>query len=282
MRARIATAVTLLAVAACSRPTPVPTPPGSPTPIQPATPSVTPGQPDPKQPDPKPKPKDETPAEDPNQPKPYARFTFENDEDANLGTGKVLLLRRNAPVKDGAAVLNGVYPLGPDEDKASVLTVRTPQLVYDGFTVGIRFRADEFPPDRFRNNAILVAGRAYRWFALSRTEAGTLVVELNQGRPAFEVKTPPIDAGKWTTVACSVDRPRRKIVVFVNGKKVLEDKLPADFSWAVEESEEREADKVWMFVNFSTGKTFKGAVGGFVFYDTPLTAEQMAKIPLKP
>src|SRR5262245_11316729 len=102
MRVRIAPAA-LLDVEACSR---QPAPTTAPTP---APPTVFPPDPvDSSIPPPRLKP--ETPrGGDTNQPQPYARFTFDDDEDENLGAGKATLLRRNAPVRDGAMYLNGIY-----------------------------------------------------------------------------------------------------------------------------------------------------------------------------
>lgn len=275
MRVRIAP-VALLALASCSRPAP-------PTPEPPTPPVVvTPAPADSSIPPPRVKPAmlrsgDKNPSE------PCARFTFEDAEDENLGTGKAKLLRRNAPIRDGVMHLNGIYPISKEGDSASFAQVRTPSLVYDGFAVAVRFKADEFAKvHESVTNPVLVAGPDYRWFILSRNSAGKLVVELNQGKTSFVAESVRLEAGKWTVVACSVDLPRRKVLVFANGEKALEAQLPADFAWKVAEGDSRESDKVWLFINFSNGQAFKGSVGGLLVYDTALNADQMAKIPLKP
>lgn len=278
MRVRVAPAA-LLALAACSRPAPPEPPPApavvvTPGPAAPADASIPP---------PREKP-GAARVEDTNQPRPYARFTFEDDEDENLGAGKATLLRRHAPVCSGAVHLNGVYPLGAKDTPASVVTVRTRDLVYDGFTVAVRFRADGFAPPRHpsQHHPVVVAGQAYRWFALSRNAAGNLVVELNQGRPSFEVKAAPVEAGRWAALACSVDVPRRRVLVFADGRKALDAKLPPDFEWKVAAGDAREADKVWLFVNYANGLTFRGEVDELLIYDTALNADQLARVPLRP
>src|SRR5262249_53539899 len=44
-----------------------------------------------------------------------------------------------------------------------------------------------------------------------------------------EVEGAALEAGKWTVVACSVDVPGRKVIVFLNGKQVADVDLPKDF-----------------------------------------------------
>ena len=219
------------------------------------------------------------PADDPDLPRPHAHFKFDGN-DKNRGAGEVKLALRNAETRDKALVLNGLYPFGPDVEKASDVRIATPKLEYEAFTVALRFKAAEFA--KKKNTPLLVGGPGYRWFAIERNEAGNLELGLNNGRDTFEARNTPVPADEWTVVACSVFTFRKKAVVTVNGKKAVEFALPKDFTWAVASTTAKDTEKVWLFTNFSTGCTFKGLVSELLIYDESLTPDQLAKIPLKP
>jgi serine/threonine protein kinase len=209
-------------------------------------------------------------------PKPYAHFKFDGT-DKNIGAGETNTLLKNTEFKDGALVVNGLYPLGPEERVASDAQIGTPNVSYGAFTVAVRFNADAFGP----RSPVLVGGISGRWFALSRSPDGALLIALNNGDLQFVAPNAPIAARRWHVVACSVSVKDKKVIAFVDGTKAGEFDLPNDFAFRIATSEFKDTDKLWTTVNYSYGSTFKGRIDEFLVYDAALTADQLAKVPLK-
>ena len=209
-------------------------------------------------------------------PKPYAHFKFDGT-DKNTGIGETSTVLKNTEFQDNALVVSGKYALGATETPD--VQIGTPNVSYGAFSVAVRFSADEFAPTPV---PILVGGISWRWFALSRSAAGTLTVALNNADLQFAAPSAPLAARRWTVVACSVSVKDKKVIAFVDGAKVGEFDLPADFAFRVATSAQRDADKVWTTVNCANGSAFKGRIDELLVYDTALTAEQLAKVPLKP
>jgi hypothetical protein len=216
-------------------------------------------------------------ADDP--PKPHVRLKFDGN-DKNEGTGKAKVTLKNTTFKDKALVVNGIYPFGEkDPEKASDVQIATPKMSYDAFSVAVRFKADEFGD---RGNPVIVGGPDYRWFHVGANGAGNLSVRLNGGDQVFEAKDTKLPTGKWVVVACSVSVKDKKVIVFVDGKKADEFALPDGFAFSVATSDAKDRDKLWTTINYSNSGTFKGQIDEFIIYDTALSAEQLAKVPLKP
>jgi len=214
-------------------------------------------------------------------PKPHVLYTFDGDK-SNRGLGDAQLRILNAPLNSGFISLNGQYPQG--SDTASDVTVTTPDIGYSGFTVAVRFKADQFAKPREGTDGvspILVAGPGYRWFEIGRNSDGCVEVTFNNNRERIATRV-EIAAEKWSVVICSVDALIGRMTVSVNGGNPERFDLPRKFAFEVAATDQRDIDKVWGFVNYSNGLTYKGQVGGFLIYDTALTAEQITKIPLKP
>jgi hypothetical protein len=156
---------------------------------------------------------------------------------------------------------------------------RTPKLNYSAFTVALRFKAEEF--DRTKRN-LLTGGTSHRWFGLPRSDAGNLTVTMNNQRFSQEVRGAALSAGKWTLVACSVDLPGRKVVAYLNGKKVGDIDLSAGFKLDVVTSRVKEADKEWSFTNYSNGTVLHGLVDELIIYGKALGDRELAVVPLRP
>lgn len=205
-----------------------------------------------------------------------AHFRFNGDgKDANPDNPEFEL--KNTAFRDNALYLNGIYELGKSKDGYRA-ACKTSKLDYNTFTVALRFKAEEFGADK---RTLLMAGPSHRWFGLERSAAGKLTVNLNNGHQ-FEINDAALEAGKWTVVACGVDLPNRKVVVYLNGKLVATNELPKDFQLGVIDSKAKDNEKAWTFANYGSGSTFHGLVDELIIYGKMLSAEEFAKIPLRP
>jgi len=215
-------------------------------------------------------------ADDEAQPLPIAHFRF-NGNAKNDSKQSAEFELKNTVFNASALYLNGQYEFG-DAENGYRAVCKTPMFAYAAFTVALRFKAEEFAQGKTN---IFVGGTSYRWFAINRAESGNLTITLNNQSIVYEVKNAPIDAGKWTVVACGVDLPARRIVAYVNGKKAAEFELPKDFKLEVVGSAAEESDKNWSFTNYSNGNVFHGFVDELIVHNRTLTDDEFIKIPLK-
>ncbi len=118
-------------------------------------------------------------------------------------------------------------------------------------------------------------------FGLSRSEAGNLVVSFNNNSWRQEIKGASLETDKWTVVACSVDIPRRKVLIRLNARKVDEIELPRGFVLWTADSTLKDSDKIWSFSNLGNGNVFHGLVDEFLIYESALNAEALAEVPLR-
>jgi hypothetical protein len=214
--------------------------------------------------------------DDKPEPGSLAHFRFNGDaKDANPGNPDFQL--RNTTFKDNALYLNGIHFLDRSKEGYRALC-RTPGLDYKTFTVTLRFKADEFGPQK---STLLMGGTSYRWYGLQRSADGNLTIILNNHR-RHEIKDAAIEPGKWNVVACGVDVPNRKLVVYLNAKRVAGMNLSKSFQFDVTQTEAKERDKVWTFTNFGSASVFHGLVDELIIYGKMLSAEEFAKIPLRP
>jgi hypothetical protein len=204
---------------------------------------------------------------------PLAQFRFDGDgKDATKANPAAEL--KNTSFKDNALHLNGKYEYcEPDAGYRAIC--KTPKLNLNNFAVAIRFKAEEFGPDRTN---LLTGGTACRWFGMNRSDAGNLTITLNNQSFAHEIKGAAIEKGKWTVVACGVDISVRKVVVYVNGKEVASIDLPEGFKFEVIDSAFKDEDKHWSFSNYSNGNTFHGLVDELDVYGRMLSPEEFAQV----
>ncbi len=202
-----------------------------------------------------------------------ARFRF-NGNAKNEGQGEAKFELQNTQFKDNALFLNGKYEFGGDKDGYRAVC-STPKIDYTTFTVALRLKAKGFN----LGTNLLTGGTNYRWFGMHRSNAGNLVVTLNNQAFAHEIKGATLDEGKWLVVACGVDIPKRKIIACLNGKKVAHIDLPKEFELEIVKAQ-LGGDKVWSFTNYSNGNVFHGLVDELLIYDRTLNVEELEKLPL--
>ena len=97
-----------------------------------------------------------------------------------------------------------------------------------------------------------------------------------------EIKGVKLEKDKWTVIACGVDVPTKKAVVYLNGKEVAAIDLPKNFGFDIFGSVYEEFNRIWSFTDEGTGNVFHGLVNEVIIYNRMLTADEFAKIPLKP
>jgi Concanavalin A-like lectin/glucanases superfamily len=225
------------------------------------------------------------------QPEALAHFRFDGNA-KNEGTGEAAFDLQRTEFRENALYLNGLYehfqPPGPNTTLRGFRAIcRTPAFSYESFAVAFRFKAEDFAqrksesfmPGKYN---LLTGGTAYRWFGLELSAAGNLVVTLNNHSYKHEVEGATLEKGKWTVVACSVDVPKRKLIVFLNGKKVAAKELPERFEIDVAKSPEKDKDKGWTFTDYGNGNVFHGLVDELLIYGRSLSEEELEKIPLRP
>jgi hypothetical protein len=206
-----------------------------------------------------------------------AHFRFDgNARDEVAGNPDFEL--KNARFQGNALALNGKYD-GTDRAAGFRAVCRTPKLDYRAFAVALRFKFDGFGPVQ---NNLFTGGTSYRWFGMHRPADGHLVVTLNNHNHADDVFRATIDVGRWHVVACGVDVPGRKVVVWFDGKKAGDFTLPKDFKLDVIGSDGDERDRVWTFTNYGNGTAFPGLVDELIVYGGVPTAAEFAAVPLRP
>ncbi len=170
--------------------------------------------------------------------------------------------------------INGVYEDGPRSGGFRAVCY-TPAFKRSVFTTVLRFKLEEFGQ---RRNNLFTGGRSYRWFGLHRSEAGNLVVTLNNRAYSHEIKGAVVDKNKWAQIACSVNIPAHNILVFLNARRVADIHLPEMFK--LEVGNAQDADNNWTFTDYSLGDVFEGWVSELRLYSRSLSAKELAGIQL--
>jgi hypothetical protein len=207
-------------------------------------------------------------------PRTVAHFRFNgNAKDKSKGNAQFELT--NTEFKENALYLNGIYEQSFQKN-AYRAVCKTPKLNYASFTVALKFKAIDFAPGKSN----LITGGIARQFGMHRSQAGNLTVTLNNQEISYEIKSATLVKGKWTVVACGFDLPSRKVIVYLEGKKVAEIDLPKDFRLqAVKLGVTKEAP-VWSFADYGDGNAFHGLVEELIIYERLLSADEFGKIPL--
>jgi len=198
-----------------------------------------------------------------------ARFRFRgNTEDESQSGSASQFQQTGAQITKDGLYLNGVY-------YSYHAIAQTPKLNYDAFTVVLGFDAHSF--EQGRSN-LVTGGRSHRWFGLHRSGAGNLTVTFNNQRFSREIVGAALQPGRPTVVACGVDLPNKKVLVYLDGAKVGEIDLPDHFQLEVVDSDAKERDKVWSFANYSNAQAFHGLVTELTIYNRILSTEELEKI----
>lgn len=201
-----------------------------------------------------------------------AHYTFDRDGSDRSGTSPDFDLR-NVEFMDSALYLDGSYEY--DRDGTGNRTIgRTPSIGFETFSIVIRFKLAT-PRQGARMPNLITGGTSGRWFGIrfSGTEGDKLIVYFNNGSHAQRIEGTRIRPNEWTVVACTVDIPNRRVVVYRDGNVVGTVTLPSDFVY-----DARGNDKEWSFTNYSNGTGYHGWIDDLVVYGTVLTAREVAQL----
>jgi hypothetical protein len=212
-----------------------------------------------------------------------AHFPFNGNAKDDIGLNPDFELK-NTRFVDGTIYLNGQYrnlnddahgPVGPGYRAIG----RVSKLDYRTFSVILRFKL-ETPPEGAGQPNLLAGGIYYRWFGLrfSRADGGKIIVYFDNGDFAARVEGSLVRPEVWTVVACTVDLPKRRVIVYQDGKNVGTIELPPDFVLDVLNADPKYADKAWSFTNYANANVFRGWVDDFALYGTVLSDDDIARL----
>lgn len=209
--------------------------------------------------------------------RPYAQFRFDGNA-KNEGTGEAEFRLTNTKYTDNALELNGKYapPSQVKQNGAYLAILEAPKMNYEQFSVAIRFKAEEF--DEGKSHLFSGGAGTGRWFGLSRSANGNLVVMTNTGEFNKEIKGASLEKGKWTVVACSVDVPGQRVILALNGKKVAVIDFPKDTPLKIDLGDG--SANILTFTDYSTADVFHGLVDELRLYDRALSENELEELSM--
>lgn len=185
---------------------------------------------------------------------------------------------RNTEFREKALYLNGVYEFALGGGYRAVC--KTPGLDYSAFTVAVRLKMIDLSQRGTSN--LVMGGTSYRWFGLSCDGGWNVNVTLNNQRFRHAAVGGRLEKDKWAILVAGIDVPGRKLVTYLDGKKIADVTLPEGMVLEVSKSPAAQSDKVWSFTNYSNGSAFHGLVSELILYNSLLSPKNMERIPLRP
>jgi len=104
---------------------------------------------------------------------------------------------------------------------------------------------------------IIVGGRSYRWLGY-RQHDGCLELTLNNQEFIHRFTNVVAEPGRWHSLISSLDLKRGKVLTILDGQRLNDVTLPADFALRIIDSPEAAKDKEFTFTNYSNGEVFHG------------------------
>jgi thiol-disulfide isomerase/thioredoxin len=206
---------------------------------------------------------------EPKNPRVLAHLNFNENSVIDLADNGAECDIKN-PLFDGTAYRsNGIYENSGKPD-GQRFVVGTPNLNFKSFTIAMKFKLQSA---EHQKSNILNGGEGYRWFGLSRSDGGNLLIELNNTRLA-ELTEFPLPLNQWHDLVCAVDLDKGVIGVSVNKKPPRAVSLPAGFQLEVLSASNTEGEKEWTFTNYSYGRTLQGLVDELTIFDGVFTKKE--------
>ncbi len=202
-----------------------------------------------------------------------ASYTFEGTAADTAGVSPPMTLT-NAPLIDGALVLNGIY--GPANTNGYRAAASVPGLSYNAFT----FRIECKPAALSEPFVHLIGGGiSNRWFGLS-VEFGVLSMRLNltNANWLFQFPGAELATNQWNQIIVSVDADTGRVAPFLNGSKLREVRLSPGFRFAVVGTAAEQAEKVFSFSNDGNAATFRGSVDNFKVHGRALSDSEVQQL----
>ena len=187
---------------------------------------------------------------------------------------------QNVATEDGALRFNGVYVHSlAGRTNGCNAALRVPEMDRDGFSVGLSFRPERVAGDDL---PLLNFGNANRWFYAHLGSDGRLRFGLN----GHDIRLPTEGLAanrKWNWFVCSLDIPSKTLRCVLNGVRLKDVPLPADFAWKTTPAEFRAKGLGTVDTTYwNGGEAFKGDLGAFVLLGRPLGNDELASLCATP
>lgn len=194
-----------------------------------------------------------------------AWFDFSAGNEDKVRSGRAFECR-NVALEDGAMRFNGVYVHSLEgRTNGCNAELRVPELDRDAFSVCLSFRPEMSPG---RELPLLNFGGAHRWFYAQLERDGRLCFGLNCHD--IRLRTEGFAAvGEWNWFVCSVDVAGKTLRCVLNGVRLADVPIPADFAYKTG-SDRFAAFKTVDTTYWNSGIAFKGDIAGFVLFGHPL------------
>jgi len=199
-------------------------------------------------------------------------FNGNGQDDAGLNPDFHLV---NTEFVENTLYLNGDYEYNRTGTGYRAVA-HTAKLNYQTFSIVLRFKLAKAA----KGANLITGGTSFRWFGLrfSNKGGGQLIVYFNNGNSATKVKGTMVRPEVWTLIACTVDLPNHRVIVYQDGKNVGAIDLPRGFVLNALKQDTEGEDKVWSFANYSNGVVFHGWVDDFAVYGRVLTDDDVTKL----
>lgn len=199
-----------------------------------------------------------------------ASYTFEGTAIDVASTNPPMTLA-NAPMVGGALSLNGIYGLGNPNGYLALATVNG--LTYGAFSFRLEFNPISLS-EPFIN--LISAGPSTRWLGVS-VEYGELSLRLalKDFNWLFPCPGAVLATNRWHQLAVSVNAAGGSILVWLNGSRIREVRLPPGFQFNVEGTAAAATECVFNFNNYGNATSFHGAIDNFKVYNRSITDAEM-------
>ena len=209
-----------------------------------------------------------------------AGFRFNDEDKASdfVKKGRSFMSTSSGHSMQGAPanefVQNGVLHVPGGHAWESCLSLHVPELRYDRFSVVVGFR-----PESGNGMPLVSFGGGWRWFHIMLRSDGTPVIAF-RGLAKGELHYPLLSkysprVWNWVAVACDV--PSHRLSVVLNGCRLPDIELPADFAFRFSRKD-RENSRTVQFANTNNGSVFKGEINGFLLFDRAFSDAELDAI----
>jgi hypothetical protein len=209
-------------------------------------------------------------------PPPLADFTFDGHPDDVFSNNPPAVLV-NTLFTNHSLYLNGQYEL--NEPRGFRANAGVGGLSYASFTVALDFNPIDL--DGLGHDTILMGGTGYRWIGL-RSITGYLELNLNNHSLQYPFPDAILSSNQWHKVVCSVDVAQRKILVYLDGRKLQTVTLPPDFQFEVVGTPSEEVEKLFTFNDYSRGSAFYGFAANLTVFGRALSAADITALAASP
>ncbi len=207
-----------------------------------------------------------------------ASFPLAGDASDRTGRARDMDLIRTQFAGD-SLFLNGEYEHGGSGGFRAIAGI--PGLGYESLTFGLHFFPLDFEPAKAPSRwqtwvemaggfvgwnpvfghsgheTIMVGGTSYRWLGYRQVD-DALELTLNNQDFVHRFTNITVRVGQWHSLVCTLDLEARRVVTLLDGRRLQDVSLPADFQLRVNGAESNSDDREFTFTNYSNGEAFHG------------------------